>query len=134
MLYDNIGYSNMRISDESIESYISSYANFFPEEIFLHEFLHTLERNSIELDYDTIALHDYEKFGYENNARYGLRNWYSDYVSNNIKNTKDGIRNEIYYTQPISEKNFSKLVDNTQILYNDQNVFSKLNERISKVF
>ena len=133
MMYNTMGYSNIRISDESINSYITSYYNYFPEEIILHEFLHTLERNSIRFGYETIALHDFQKYGYKNEARYGLRSWYDDYVSNSIKNTNNGIRNEIYHTQPVSSKNFIKMSFVTEKIYNEQNLVHRILEKISRI-
>ena len=46
MDYYGIGYSNIRLPNSS-KSYIYKYntrINTFPEEVFLHEFLHSLER------------------------------------------------------------------------------------------
>ena len=42
-----------------------SRINTFPEEVFLHEFLHSLERNAQEYGYTIPALHDNEKYGYK---------------------------------------------------------------------
>lgn len=133
MLYDCIGYSNIRISDECIESYINSSSNYFPEEIIVHEFLHTLERNSINLGYETIKLHDFEEYGYKNEVKYGQKNWYRDYLQNKINDTNNGIREEIYYTQPVSKWNFIKRDDITEILYDNQNIIQKINEKISNI-
>lgn len=133
MLYDNIGYSNIRISDESMRAYITSYSNYFPEEVILHEFLHTLERNSIRLGYETIALHDYKKYGYRNDAKYGQKDWYRDYILNRIQNTDNGIREEVFYTQPVSNKNFSKRDDITEILNKSENFIQRISEKISKI-
>jgi len=133
MLYDNIGYSNIRISNNSMKSYISSYSNYFPEEVVIHEFLHTLERNNKTLGYTTIELHDFEKYGYRNEAKYGLKSWYKDYIQNNIKNTNEGIRREVYFSQPVTEKNFSRRDDVTEIIFDNQNVIQKINERLSKI-
>ena len=50
MDYYGIGYSNIRLPNSS-KSYIYRYdtrINIFPEEVFLHEFLHSLERTSEE--------------------------------------------------------------------------------------
>jgi len=46
----NIGFSTVRLST-SKDSYTYTYhqgINTFPEETYLHEFLHTLERNCME--------------------------------------------------------------------------------------
>ena len=133
MLYDNIGYSNIRISDASMRSYVTSYLNYFPEEVILHEFLHTLERNSIRLGYETIALHDYKEYGYRNDARYGQKDWYRDYLLNRVPNTNNGIRQEIYYTQPVSKKNFNKKEDITEIINKSDNFIQRISEKISKI-
>ena len=48
MDYYGIGYSNIRLPNSS-KSYMYKYdsrINTFPEEVFLHEFLHSLERTS----------------------------------------------------------------------------------------
>ena len=68
MDYYGIGFSNIRLPNEE-KSYIYKYktgVNQFPEEVFLHEFLHTLERNAKEYGYERPELHDYEKYGYKN--------------------------------------------------------------------
>ena len=62
-----IGYSNIRLPNDS-SSYIYTYnsrINTFPEEVFVHEFLHSLERIMQERNYDIPELHDYKKYGYE---------------------------------------------------------------------
>ena len=49
-----IGYSNIRLPNDQ-NSYIYTYdsrANTFPEEVFIHEFLHSLERTLTEYEYD----------------------------------------------------------------------------------
>ena len=46
MEYCGKGLSNIKINDERQYSY--STTNTFPEEVFIHEFLHTLERNAEE--------------------------------------------------------------------------------------
>lgn len=132
MIYDNIGYSNIRISDKVLGTYQSSNINFFTEEVMLHEFLHTLERNSMLLNNQTIALHDYEKYGYKSEGRYGLRKWYLDYMQKNV-NGNLGLEKEAFHTQPVSEKNFKSRKNITEILYNRQNFVQKMSEAISKI-
>lgn len=132
MVYDNIGYSNIRISNSTMHLYQSSNSNFFSEEIMLHEFLHTLEKNSIRMKNSTIALHDYEKYGYKNEARYGLRDWYQDYMQKTIKG-KLGLEEEVFYTQPVSKKNFVKRNTMTGEIYNKQNIVQKIMEKISRI-
>lgn len=66
MDYYGIGFSNIRLPNDS-RSYIYKYnkrINTFPEEVFLHEFLHSLERNAEEYGYERPELHDYQKYGY----------------------------------------------------------------------
>ena len=87
----------------------SEYINVFPEEVFIHEYLHSLERILNERDYEIPALHDYEKYGYKEERLIGLKNWYYDYMTCNIK-TNDGIKtglDEIVYTlTPPAESDF----------------------------
>ena len=67
MDYYGIGYSNIRLPNSS-KSYMYKYdskINTFPEEVFMHEFLHSLERTAEEYGYTIPALHDYEKYGYK---------------------------------------------------------------------
>ena len=46
MEYNQIGFSNIRMPDDrNSNMYTYSIYNTFPQEVFLHEFLHTLERN-----------------------------------------------------------------------------------------
>ena len=73
MEYNGIGYSNIRLPDDrnsNIYKYTSN--NTFPEEVFVHEFLHTLERNEEENGNDIAALHDYELYGYSQDIINGL--------------------------------------------------------------
>ena len=118
MDYYGIGFSNIRLPNDS-ESYIYKYntrINTFPEEVFLHEFLHSLERNAEEYGYSIPALHDYEKYGYENERLVGQKTWYKDYMNKNIS-TKDGnigLPEEIYTLKPAKKSDFNnsyKLAD-----------------------
>ena len=89
MDYYGIGYSNIRLPNSS-KSYIYRYnsrINTFPEEVFLHEFLHSLERTAEEYGYEIPALHDYEKYGYKNQNLTGLKQWYTDYKLKPAKNS-----------------------------------------------
>ena len=88
MDYLGIGFSNIRLpNDENSYTYkYSSRINTFPEEVFIHEYLHTLERILKEQNYDIPALHDYEKYGYENESKVGLKRWYEDYMNCEIQN------------------------------------------------
>ena len=112
MDYYGIGFSNIRLPNES-KSYIykySPYINTFPEEVFLHEFLHTLERTSIECGYEVPALHDYEKYGYKNEQLIGQKRWYTDYMNKSIQdNGKNiGLNSQIYSMKPGKKSNFEQ--------------------------
>lgn len=107
-----IGFSNIRMSNSSNDyTYIyDSRVNIFPEEVYVHEFLHTLERTLTEYGYDIPALHDSEEYGYEQKKLIGLRDWYEDYMRCNVLNKKTNERvglNEIVYTlKPPHNSNF----------------------------
>ena len=110
MDYFGIGYSNIRLPNDS-RSYVYKYntrVNQFPEEVLLHEFLHTLERTSGEYGYEVPALHDYEKYGYKNEILVGEKKWYTDYMNKNIEtsNGKIGLPEEIYSLKPSKSTNF----------------------------
>ena len=92
MEYKGIGYSNIRLPNDQ-NSYIYTYdsrANTFPEEVFIHEFLHSLERTLTEYEYDIPQLHDNEKYGYKEQRLVGLKQWYKDYMTCNINGKKEG--------------------------------------------
>ena len=85
MEYDQIGFSNIRLPDDrNSRIYQYSSYNSFPEEVFVHEFLHTLERNEMENGNDIAELHSYTEYGYSQNATNGLLRWYEDYMQNTI--------------------------------------------------
>lgn len=110
MDYYGIGYSNIRLPNDS-DSYIYRYntrINQFPEEVFLHEFLHSLERNAKDYGYEIPALHDYEKYGYKNESILGEKKWYRDYMNKNINSEgeKIGLPNEVYTLKPAKKRNF----------------------------
>ena len=113
-----IGYSNIRLPNDS-SSYIYTYdirINTFPEEVFVHEFLHTLERNMQERDFDIPELHDNEIYHYEQERLIGLKNWYKDYMTCNIKTEdgrKIGLHESVYKTTPpaISDFKYTKHID-----------------------
>ena len=111
MEYRNIGFSNIRLPN-SESNYIYKYddrINTFPEEVFVHEFLHTLERNSEEYGYERPELHAYEKYGYKNQNKEGLKEWYKDYMNKNIKSSSGqflGLPNEIFTKKPVKISQF----------------------------
>lgn len=105
-----VGFSNIRIPEnEGRHMYEYKRTNRFPEEVFIHEFLHTLERNSKEFELTLPALHDYEKYGYKVDNYSGLRNWYIDYMSKSIISENDfvGVDKILYrVSKPINSENF----------------------------
>ena len=112
MEYRNIGFSNIRLPNED-GNYIYKYdnrINKFPEEVYVHEFLHTLERNAEEYGYERPELHSYNKYGYVNQNLYGLRQWYADYMNKEI-NTSNGIYvglpSEIFSKKPSKTSDFA---------------------------
>lgn len=110
MDYYGIGYSNIRLPNSS-KSYIYKYdtqINIFPEEVLLHEFLHSLERTAQEYGYEIPALHDNEKYGYKNQNRIGLRDWYKDYMNKEIKSSDGyvGLPQEVYKLKPAKNSDF----------------------------
>lgn len=93
MDYYGIGFSNIRLPNDNSKSYAYKYnsrVNTFPEEVFLHEFLHSLERNLIEYGYEIPALHDNSKYGYESQPLVGLKNWYKAYMTCRIWDIQNG--------------------------------------------
>lgn len=112
MDYYGIGYSNIRLPNDS-KSYIYKYntnINTFPEEVLLHEFLHSLERTSNEYGYEIPKLHDYEKYGYTNERLNGQKKWYTDYMNCNIElstGKKIGLPSDVYKLKPAKSSNFS---------------------------
>ena len=110
MEYRGIGYSNIRMPKSS-RSYDYEYKeklNTFPQEVFVHEFLHTLEQNSYEYGYDCPVLHENEKYGYKEKRVESLYEWYKDYMSEKIEynGKKVGLNQELYSLKPVHESNF----------------------------
>jgi len=112
MDFHGIGFSTVRFSTNA-NNYTHEYKsgiNTFPEETYIHEFLHTLERNSIEFGYEVPELHDYEKYGYKEEGTVGLKQWYADYMNCKIldekTNTYIGLNPNIYTLKPTHENNF----------------------------
>ena len=111
MEYRNIGFSNIRLPDDD-SSYLYKYdsrINMFPEEVMVHEFLHTLERNAEEYGKERPALHDYLKFGYKDEKLYGQLKWYEDYMNGTIKTDIGyaGLPEDIYTKKPSKTTDFT---------------------------
>lgn len=136
MEYRNIGFSNIRVPSDK-NSYIYKYdtrVNTFPEEVFIHEFLHTLEKNALDYGYDRPELHDYQKYGYENKALVGLKAWYEDYMNSNIK-TNDGsigLPKEIYNKKPTKTTDFT-YIHKLNDFKEPENVIEELNAFVYKI-
>lgn len=138
MDYYGIGFSNIRLPNDS-QSYIYKYntrINQFPEEVFLHEFLHTLERNAKEYGYERPELHDYEKYGYQNEKIYGQEKWYRDYMNKNIntQNGKVGLPEEVYTLKPAKSIDFENSYQIKDVFKQPQNIIEEIQEIIDKIF
>ena len=138
MEYKQIGFSNIRLPDNR-NSGIYEYAIFnkFPQEVFLHEFLHTLERNEQENGNQIAKLHDNEKYGYTESATEGLKEWYEDYMQNTIENAPNmGLTDFAYASKPIHESNFECGIE-LDYLDEPDNIIEEIRsiiDRIGKVF
>lgn len=137
MDYYGIGFSNIRLPD-SKNSYIYKYdsrINTFPDEVFVHEFLHTLERNEKEFGNMSLAkLHDNELYGYQRESLDGLRKWYAAYMQNNIvKNGINvGLTGNAYISKPIHESNFKYSYEINE-LQEPQNIIEEINSLINRI-
>ena len=136
MDYYGIGYSNIRLPNSS-KSYVYKYdtkINTFPEEVFLHEFLHSLERNAEEYGYEIPALHDYEKYGYKNQNLTGLEDWYRDYMNKNIKTTKGyiGLPEQVYKLKPAKNTDF-KYSYEVDEFHEPQNIIEEIKQLFTNV-
>lgn len=136
MDYYGIGYSNIRLPNSS-KSYMYKYdsrINTFPEEVFLHEFLHSLERTSEEYGYTIPALHDYNKYGYKEQKLTGLKDWYKDYMNKSIKTSSGyiGLPNEVYRLKPAKNLDFkySYVIDE---FHEPQNIIEQVNQLFKNV-
>lgn len=111
MDYYQIGFSNIRLTDDDSSytyQYHSTY-NTFPEEVFIHEFIHTIERNEQEYGNENFAaLHDYIYYGLDRNDLESMRKWYSDYSLNKITDAQGNYvgLTEDAYNKPINSDNF----------------------------
>jgi len=94
--HGDVGYSV--INKPANDSLNGNTSLSFRERTFIHEFLHTLERDGLSSGYNIPDLHDRESFGYTNVDNY--RSWYKDYMTENIYdntiNRRIGIPKEMY--------------------------------------
>lgn len=137
MDYYGIGFSNIRLPNDS-KSYIYKYnsrINAFPEEVFLHEFLHSLERNAEEYGFDRPELHNYKKYGYENEALVGQKKWYTDYMNKNIsvEGGKIGLPEQIYTLKPAKTSNFQYSYEKKGIFKEPENFIEEVREIINNL-
>ncbi len=138
MDYYGTGFSNIRLPNDS-KNYIYKYdyrINTFPEEVLLHEFLHSLERMSEECGYEVPALHDYQQYGYKEDAITGQKDWYEDYMNKNIKSINGdliGLPSQIYTIKPAKKSDFdypSKL----NVFKEPQNLIEEIRGIFSNIF
>lgn len=130
-----VGFSNIRMSN-NLESYTYRYdyrINTFPEEVYIHEFLHFLERMATEYEYETIALHDNEKYGYKQQNLINLKNWYKDYMRCEVYDEENdkyvGLNSEVYKLKPAHNSDFKKAVE-VNFINEPKNII----EEISQMF
>lgn len=137
MDYLGIGFSNIRLPNEE-RNYTYKYdtrVNTFPEEVFIHEFLHSLERIAKENGLQRPELHDYAQYGYKEERLEGLKEWYRDYMNNNIKTTSGytGLDSKVYTMKPNHEEDFvySYKIEEFK---EPSNIIEKIRQVISKAF
>lgn len=108
MEYRGIGFSNIRMpTDSKNEKFVyNSKTNIFPEEVFIHEFIHTLEKNAKKFGYEVPSLHDNNKYGYREDDTNGLYNWYKAYMTKTIDEEHTGLDEAIYKLKPLNDSNF----------------------------
>ena len=102
--------------------------------MFLHEFLHSLERTANEYGYEIPALHDYEKYGYKNQNLTGLKDWYEDYMNKNIKSSNEhiGLPSEVYTLKPAKNVDFKYLYKIDEF-HEPQNVIEEIRQLFKNV-
>ena len=140
-LYD-IGFSIIRLSTNK-NSYTYEYApgiNTFPEETFLHEFLHTLERICKEYGYDIPELHSHDKYNYKEEGSIGIKQWYQDYMNCKIldKNTNQyvGLNPAVYKLKPAHKSDFEYPIE-IDFAKEPENIIEEVKEifkKLKKVF
>ena len=135
--YRGLGFSNIRLPDDS-NSYIYKYdarVNTFPEEVLVHEFLHTLERNAEEYEYERPELHDNYKYSYFNKNLIGLKEWYEDYMNKEIKTESGtiGLPSEIYTKKPVKVSDFTYSRQIKEALKEPENIIEELSNIVHKI-
>lgn len=138
MEYMGIGFSNIKLptdrSNVIYEYYVNQ--NTFPEEVFVHEFLHSLERDLLEYGYHFPALHDNEKYGYQSDNVVGLKKWYGDYMTCSVNNPngdgKTGLNSLAYKLKPIHEDSFCYTID-IEMGWKKDNLFDVIRNSIKLI-
>lgn len=136
MEYRGKGFSNIRVPSKD-NNYFYRYIeglNTFPQEVLVHEFLHTLERNAQLYGYEIPALHDYEQYGYQEDKQEGQKAWYIDYMNCQIKTGQGyiGLPAEIYTKKPVHVSDFQYTV-NMDDLKEPDNIFEELNNLLNRI-
>lgn len=136
MSYRGVGFSNIRLPNDDT-NYVYKYdvrVNTFPEEVYIHEFLHTLERNSEEYGYTRPELHSYNTYGYKDEKYIGLKNWYADYMNCQIKSAEGniGLNPEIYTKKPAKLTDF-EISNKLEYLREPENIIEELKFLVDKV-
>ena len=130
MDYYGIGFSNIRLTNSTTNALYRYDAriNTFPEEVFMHEFLHSFERTLNEYGYNIPALHDNEKYGYETQIKEGLKKWYADYLNCNISSSKGltGLDPIVYALKPAKESNFDNATQIENAFNEPQDFFQEI--------
>lgn len=135
MVYGNdIGFSNIRVPNENATLlYKYTDNNTFPEEVYVHEFLHGLERIEKEYGNEVIQLHDYEKYGYSEDEIAGLKQWYRDYMQSLIGNTKQGLSKAVFKRKPVHNSNFINAVDFSDEVFSEpKNLLEDIQKLLNK--
>lgn len=114
---NDVGFSNIRLPEDR-NSYTYVYSpgiNEFPEDVLLHEFLHSLERILIEHGYEIPALHDNKDYGYEEERVIGFKEWYAKYMTKAImdqnKNEYVGLDPIVYTLKPAHKSDFDYAIE-----------------------
>ena len=132
MDYYGIGFSNIRLPNSS-NSYMYKYdarVNLFPEEVFLHEFLHSLERTSEEYGYERPELHSYAEYGYSEEKLVGLKKWYQDYMNSAISGNI-GLNKDVYTFKPTKASQFNYAIKLD--VFEGENLIDKVQEIFTNI-
>lgn len=134
---EGIGYSNIRLPNSS-RNYVYTYdykINIFPEEVFVHEFLHTLERLCNECEYKIPELHSHKEYGYEEKNLTGLKAWYRDYMQCNIEDSQGnyiGLEPNIYKLRPAHKKDFEYSIE-IEFNKEPENIIEAIRDLFSRI-